>query len=430
LAHIVPANRHRPSYEVLPPSSFQSFELDCAGFIRTLEGQLTREAAAHAVKPRDSTALVISVSTKGRPVQDERVEELIELVQSNGITVLETVRQRPEKIHPKYVMGIGKLKDAVTKAMHHGADLLVFDQDMTPAQVRAIGDITDIKVVDRTQLILDIFARRAHSREGKIQVELAQLRYLLPRLSTSGRTPTLSRLGGGIGARGPGETKLETDRRRVRDRITHLERELLAFTRHRDQRRAQRSRRMMPVISIVGYTNVGKSTLLNALTDSHVSVEDRPFETLDTASRRLRFPRDREVIITDTVGFIRDLPKELMGAFRTTLEELQDADVLLHVADASSPDLQGQIEAVEKTLSDLHLNNIPRLLVLNKIDCLQTRDVEALCKRYQAIAISAVQPHTLSPLIEALDRSPSLGKSSRPNFANPPVVSPENAAVS
>lgn len=403
VAHILPANPKGQLCDVLPASSFHAFQLDCGQFIHALEEELAKEAATHEVKAGRTTAIVVSVSTKGRVAQEERVEELLELVQSDGMTVLDTVRQRPKEIHPKYLLGIGKLKEAVMKALQQGADLLIFDQDLTPAQVRAIAEITDMKVVDRTQVILDIFARRAHSREGKIQVELAQLRYLLPRLSTAGRTPMLSRLGGGIGARGPGETKLETDRRRVRDRITHLERELSAFARHRDQRRAQRARRRLPVISIVGYTNVGKSTLLNALTDSHVSAQDRPFETLDTASRRLRFPHDREVIITDTVGFIRDLPKDLVGAFRTTLEELQDADMLLHVGDAGSRDLDGQIHAVEKTLSDLGLHRIPRLLVLNKSDCLPMEDAEVLARRYQAIAISALHPETLPPLIDRLN---------------------------
>jgi GTP-binding protein HflX len=262
-----------------------------------------------------------------------------------------------------------------------------------------------MKVIDRTQLILDIFARRAHSREGKIQVELAQLRYLLPRLSGGGRTTAFSRLGGGIGGRGPGETKLETDRRRVRDRIAHLERELVAFARHRDQRRARRVRHLLPTISIVGYTNAGKSTLLNALTSSDVPARDRPFETLDTSSRRLRFPQDREVIITDTVGFIRDLPKDLVGAFRTTLEEMRDADLLLHLADASSRDLPGQIEAVEAILAQLELDRIPRVMVLNKCDRLDPTEADALCRRYGAVGISAIRAETLPPLVQRLDQA-------------------------
>jgi GTP-binding protein HflX len=300
------------------------------------------------------------------------------------------------------MLGRGKLKEVIIKALQRRADLLIFDQDLTPAQVRSIAEVTEMKVIDRTQLILDIFARRAHSREGKIQVELAQLRYLLPRLS--GQSTAFSRLGGGIGGRGPGETKLETDRRRVRDRIAHLERALHDFARHRDQRRARRVRHMLPVISIVGYTNAGKSTLLNALTGSHVSTQDRPFETLDTSSRRLRFPREREVIITDTVGFMRDLPKDLMGAFRTTLEELRDADLLLHVVDASARDPEGQIKTVETILTELGLDRIPRVLVFNKCDRLAAHEVEPLCRRYTAYGISALRPETLAPMIQGLER--------------------------
>jgi GTPase len=275
--------------------------------------------------------------------------------------------------------------------------------------------MTDIKVIDRTQLILDIFARRAHSREGKVQVELAQLRYLLPRLL--GKGTQLSRLGGGIGSRGPGETKLESDRRRVHDRITHLERDLAQFAKHQGQRRARRGRQGLPVVSLVGYTNAGKSTLLNVLTKSHVSAENRMFETLDTTSRRLRFPEDSEIIVTDTVGFIRDLPKELVGAFRTTLEELHEADLLLHVVDAGAADVDVQISAVVDVLRDLGLESIPRMLVLNKCDRLPPDQVGLLSRRYRAIGISAIRPETLRPLLAELyahvsritvDRTPTL----------------------
>lgn len=400
LAHILPPNPQGRICDVWAPCPFHAFQLDCDKFVESLEAELARATANHLVRDGQESAILISASKQSRSEQEERLDELSELVRSDGITVLEAVLQRTQEIHPKYLLGSGKLKDVVIKALHRGADLLIFDQNLTPGQVQAIAEVTEMKVIDRTQLILDIFARRAHSREGKVQVELAQLRYLLPRLSGSGTA--LSRLGGGIGGRGPGETKLETDRRRVRDRIDHLERELISIARHYDQRRARRARHMVPIISIVGYTNAGKSTLLNALTDSQVSAQDRPFETLDTSSRRLRFPRDREVIITDTVGFIRDLPKALVGAFRTTLEELHNADLLLHLVDASARDPEAQMKAVETILDELQLDRIPRLLVFNKCDRLPADESDALCRRYGALGVSALRPETLSPLVEKL----------------------------
>jgi GTP-binding protein HflX len=250
-------------------------------------------------------------------------------------------------------------------------------------------------------LILDIFARRAHTRDGKVQVELAQLKYILPRLV--GRGVAFSRLMGGIGGRGPGETKLEIDRRRIRDRITRLENELKNLSKGRLQRRQRRIRSGVPIISIVGYTNAGKSTLLNALTQSEVLTEDLLFATLDTSSRRLRFPMEREVIITDTVGFIRKLPKSLVGAFRATLEELEDADMLLHVVDVANPRFEEQIGAVEKILDDLDLGRIPRQIVFNKMDLVPSQQVDALCRRFDAIAVSALDRKTFAPLLNMLE---------------------------
>jgi len=239
------------------------------------------------------------------------------------------------------------------------------------------------------------------TREGKIQVELAQLKYLLPRLAT--KNTAMSRLTGGIGGRGPGETKLEINRRRVRERITRLNLELKGIKRQRAGRRRLRDVRRLPVISIVGYTNAGKSTLLNTLTNSHVGAKDRLFETLDPSSRRLRFPRDREVIITDTVGFIRNLPKSLMEAFAATLEELHDADLLLHMADATSEYLEKQIATVEEILANLDLQRTPTLLVLNKTDLLEPDEAHALSKRMGGIAISALYPPSLSKLMEKFE---------------------------
>jgi len=272
---------------------------------------------------------------------------------------------------------------------------------LTPGQSRAIAERTELKVIDRTMLILDIFAQRAHSREGKLQVELAQLKYLMPYLVNKGTA--LSRLAGGIGGRGPGETKLEVDRRRVQDRIHHLEKQLRNVSQRRHLRRQQRQRRQLPVISIVGYTNAGKSTLLNTLTHSSVLAQDRLFATLDPASRRLRFPRDLEVIITDTVGFIRDLPPDLIAAFQATLDELHDADLLLHVVDVSSPYIDDHIQAVETILTDLNLGDIPQLIVLNKADLVSPEIAANMARLYQGVVISAHDSDTLSPLIHCLE---------------------------
>ncbi|MFQ5931331.1 MAG: GTPase HflX [Nitrospiraceae bacterium] len=422
LAHILPPNPQDRVYEVWAPCVYHRFELAFDKFIEALESELGRASTSHAVKHGMEAAILISASTKARDDQEERLEELADLVRSAGLVVLETLTQRVQEVHPKYLLGSGKLKEVVIRALQLGADLLIFDQDLTPAQVRAISEVTELKVIDRTQVILDIFAQRAHSREGKIQVELAQLRYLLPRLS--GGSTALSRLGGGIGGRGPGETKLETDRRRIRDRIAHLERELMAFVRQRNQRRARRFRQKLTTISIVGYTNAGKSTLLNALTASQVPVGNRPFETLDTSSRRLRFPRNREVIITDTVGFLRDLPKELMGAFMATLEELRDADLLLHVVDASCRSFDMQIKAVEMTLSELELDQIPRVLVFNKCDRLAAEEVEILRRRYQAQAVSAIRPATLISLTDFLADATRDVTRVHPPFQPEPADSP------
>lgn len=401
LAHLLPPDKTGRLCEILKAIPFSQCSLPFDRFIEELEAEVQSARRHQAVKNGAESAILVSASSQGRAEQEERLVELAELASSAEVTVIDRVAQRTADGHQRYLLGSGKLKDVLIQTLHKGADMVIFDQTLSPAQSRAISEMTDIKVIDRTQLILDIFSRRAHSREGKIQVELAQLRYLLPRLS--GKGAQLSRLGGGIGTRGPGETKLETDRRRIRDRITRLEHEIEHFARHQDQRRARRGRRGLPVVSLVGYTNAGKSTLLNVLTDSHVSAESRVFETLDTTSRKLRFPQDREVIITDTVGFIRDLPKELVGAFRTTLEELREADLLLHIVDAGAADIDVQITAVVSILQELDLDAIPRMLVFNKCDRLPLHHIEPLCRRYHAVGISALQPETLRPLLAEMD---------------------------
>ncbi len=288
-------------------------------------------------------------------------------------------------------------------ALRLQADFIVVDQNLSPAQARALAEATELKVVDRTQLILDIFAERARTHEGRIQVELAQLNYLLPRLMSRGDSG-LSRLEGGIGGRGPGEQKLEIDRRRVRTRIQALQKMLQSERTRREQRRSRRRERDVPVVSIVGYTNAGKSTLLNVLTKSEVFVEDKMFATLDPSSRRLRLPREREVVINDTVGFIRDLPKDLIAAFRATLEEIEDSDLLVHLVDASHPQHNAQIAAVETILRDLDFDAIPRILALNKADLLTDEARGEVARQHPgALFLSAERRDGLQALLEAID---------------------------
>jgi GTP-binding protein HflX len=288
------------------------------------------------------------------------------------------------------------------RALQADANMLVFDTDLTPAQARAVSDATELKVLDRTMLILDIFAQHAQSRDGKLQVELAQLKYALPRLQE--KNTMMSRLTGGIGGRGPGETKLEVNRRRARDKIHLLEQQIAQLGRRRAERRSLREKSELPVVSIVGYTNAGKSTLLNTLTKGDVLVEDKLFATLDPTSRRLRFPDEREIILTDTVGFIRDLPKDLLAAFRATLEELEQADLLLHVVDAADPAHEAQIAAVERILGELELAAKPRLLVFNKVDKLSAEDRALLTER-GAIALSARDAASTSSLLSAVEHA-------------------------
>ena len=401
LAHVLPPNPDNRVYDVLPPTEFHALDLHLSTFLHALDQEFSKSKSTHHVNQDTDRAILISAAETHRATQEESLTELRELAASDGMIVLDTVIQRLQTVHPKYLLGQGKLKDVVINALHRGADFLVFDQNLTPAQTKAISQLTEMKVIDRTQLILDIFSRRAHSREGKLQVELAQLRYVLPRLAE--RSTALSRLTGGIGGRGPGETKLELDRRRIRDRIALLERQQKTLVKQRHQQRALRTRHDCPVVALVGYTNAGKSTLLNALTRHHVETSNQVFTTLDTASRRLRLLTGQEVILTDTVGFIQKLPKGLMGAFQTTLDELNDADLLLHVCDLSSPTLDDQLRVVAGVLSELSLTHIPRLLVLNKSDRVASTQHDTLAYRLSGIVISALDTTSLSPLLDAID---------------------------
>jgi GTP-binding protein HflX len=401
--YILPKSSTEKPFEILTPLNPNQLDIGCIDLIQSLEAELAQITSLFEADTGKERALLISVTTISRPAAMDSLAELKDLAASSGIEIVGTVLQQRRKLNTRFLMGMGKLQDLIILALQKGATLIIFDQELNPSQIRSITNKTDLKVIDRTQLILDIFAQRAQSKEGKLQVELAQLKYLLPRLIT--KNTAMSRLTGGIGGRGPGETKLEINRRRVRNRIVGLEKALSLVMKHRKQQRAKRTKKDLAVISIIGYTNAGKSTLLNSLTKSNVRAESRLFATLDPSSRRLKFPRDIEVIITDTVGFIKNLPKDLMVAFRATLEELENADLLLHVIDISNPRFKDQIESVERILTELNLHNTPLIRVLNKKDLVDQTIVDTLTVTLGGTAISANVESTLIPLIEKMEAS-------------------------
>lgn len=368
-------------------------ETDFAAEAEALEEEWSRLRDGATSAAGNTRAILVSVSPAPRPTQEAFLDELEELARTADVEVTGRLIQRVAGVNPRQILGQSKLAELEVLALRGQASLIVFDGELAPAQLHNLAEITERKVLDRTQLILDIFAQHATTRAGKLQVELAQLKYTLPRLAgrNAGKSRAMDRLMGGIGGRGPGETKLETDRRRIRERMTRIRKELDDLRRQRAHTRARRNRQGLPVAALVGYTNAGKSTLLNALTRSDVLSENKLFATLDPTTRRLRFPEERELVLADTVGFIRNLPKELVEAFRATLEELESADLLLHVADAAHPDFDRQMESVGNILADLDLSGIPRLLILNKWDAADADTRSALLAAYpQALPVSAL----------------------------------------
>lgn len=399
--HMMPAGRG-DAYAEPTVTTVHDERTDFTEFIEALEAEFTQSTVGARATEGQTRAIAVHVTTgRDRIDPDTSLQELQELARTAGVIIVDVMIQRRPRLDPRFVMGQGKLDELLLLTMQLDCELVIFDQNLSPNQVRSIADVTDVKVIDRSQLILDIFARRAHTREGKLQVELAQLKYTLPRLAQ--KNTAYSRLMGGIGGRGPGESKLEVDRRRARDRIRKLEKQLDQVATRRQTRRHRRDSRAVPVVSIVGYTNAGKSTLFNAITQSKVLAEDQLFATLDTTSRRLRFPQEREVVLTDTVGFIRDLPKDLVNAFKATLEELHEADLLLHVVDISDPRMEEQMESVERILSDLELMDKPRIKVFNKTDRMTPEIAENLCNLHDAIGVSAMKRPTLRPLLASVE---------------------------
>lgn len=331
------------------------------------------------------------------------MEELARLADSAGGVIVGTLVQHRGKPVPATFLGKGKVEELQHLCEEATADLVIADHELTPVQQRNLEDALELKVIDRTALVLDIFARRAQTHEGRLQVELAQMTYLLPRLA--GRSPMLSRLGGGIGTRGPGETKLEVDRRRIRRRITDLRRQIGEIRQHRSLQRKARKEAQFPTIALVGYTNAGKSTLLNALTGAEAFVEDKLFATLDPMVRKVTLPNQRPVLLIDTVGFITRLPTQLVAAFRATLEEVTDADVIVHVVDGSHPDWRDQMRSVDKILADLDAADKPRMIAVNKTDRITSKDARAVLSEIgEGVAISALHKVGLINLLRLISQ--------------------------
>ena len=401
-AHLLPSPSGGQPYHLDTPQPWDRTESQFVATAEALEEELARKAEDAREADDTPRAMLVSVSTQPRIIQERNLDELAELARTAGLTVAGRMVQRVAQINPRLIMGKGKVAELEVLALQGRAGMMVFDGELSPAQLHNLADITERKVIDRTQLILDIFAQHAVSRAGKLQVELAQLRYTQPRLV--GKNRAMDRLMGGIGGRGPGETKLETDRRKIRERMARIRKELDQLRRQRSFTRARRSRQGIPLAALVGYTNAGKSTLLNTLTRSEVLAENKLFATLDPTTRRLRFPAEKEIILADTVGFIRNLPKELFDAFRATLEELEAADLLLHVADASHPDLLQQISAVETILAEMELDRMPRLMILNKWDQLEAPARAELADAFpHALPISAKKGDGCKALLEELE---------------------------
>lgn len=408
-AHLMPPapGQEDSGYAVGDMLSWDRVDIDFTRQAETLEeefGRVLDDAVSTGEEEEGERAVLVSVSLEPRAVQERHLAELAELARTAGVKVTGSMIQRVAAIHPRHILGRSKLAELEVLALQGQASVVIFDGELSPAQLNSLSELTERRVMDRTQLILDIFARHAVTKAGKLQVEMAQLQYSLPRLA--GKHRSMDRLAGGIfGNKGRGETKLELERRRIRERITRIRKDLEELRRQRFHTRARRARQGLPLAALVGYTNAGKSTLLNALTKADVLAENKLFATLDPTTRRLRFPKERELVLADTVGFIRSLPRELMEAFRATLEELEAAELLIHVVDASHPERDQQMESVERILADMGLQSVPRVTLLNKWDAVPVNDrVPLLLDRPDAIAVSALEGTGLQKAAAAIER--------------------------
>ncbi|GMT42673.1 MAG: GTPase HflX [bacterium] len=406
LAHMAPG-MEKPC-KLHGPESLADTQKRFEGLITEIESGLERQSAAVSVKKRQ-TAMLIHVSGQPKQVVESSMDELEELARTAGIHVADRVTQK-RKPDPRYLMGKGKLREFMIRALSHSIDVVIFDTELTPGQLKAVTDFTDIEVMDRTQLILTIFERRAKTSDGKLRVRLAQMRYLLPRLSA--KESALSRIRGGIGLRGPGETTAETQRRHLQERIARLGRELEVLSAKRAENRKLRKRSEVKTVSIIGYTNAGKSTLLNRLAGGGLYVEDLLFSTLDPSARKVRLPSGVSVVVSDTVGLIRDMPPSLTGVFRATLEELAESDLLILLADMSDPHFEEHIKLAEQVFREIGLQHLPRIMVFNKLELVDPETTGAICRRHSAYGISAKENKGIKELLEAVGDSLSWRRSS------------------
>ncbi|MBX9953269.1 MAG: GTPase HflX [Candidatus Obscuribacterales bacterium] len=405
IAHILPGRDSEGQlWKLFPPmTARRAQEEDFEELIQALENEFRREAPGLQVAKGEERAILVGLISEGQNgfQVDDDLDEMSLLAKTAGATVCGRLTQSRSQPDPKFFLGSGKVQELALLVQEMGANIVIVDKELSANQQQNLEEIVAVKVIDRTELILDIFAQRAQTKEGKLQVELAQLKYLFPRLV--GKGTALSRLGGGIGTRGPGETKLEVDRRRIRDRITFLERETQRIKSYRDTQRRKRTDENLPVVALTGYTNSGKSTLLNALAKSDMVVEDKLFATLDPATRRTTLPDHSPVLLTDTVGFIKKLPTSLIAAFRATLEEVAVADVLLHVVDASHPNVMEHMSSVYDVLSELGAVDKPIITVLNKTDKARKEDLEWLAAQVpNPVMVSAVMRTGLGGLLKEI----------------------------
>ncbi len=396
-----PDGQNKFYWDFLPTLHPSRLDIDFQDFIKNLEMEFRRKVDKKFRGEKVEKGILIGVTTGSLSKEIESMDELESLAMTDGVQVVDRVIQRRRKLDNRYLLGIGKLKDLVVKSMYLGATMLIFNRELSPNQVRAICSKTDLKVIDRNQLILDIFARHASTEEGRLKVELAQLKYMLPRLVE--KDDSLSRLTGGIGGRGPGETKLELDRRRIKKKITELEKKLKKVEENRNNRRKNRMGNNVFKISVVGYTNVGKSTLVRRLTGfNNMVIEDKLFATLNPFTKKMKGFWPVDVVVSDTVGFIEDLPDELLDTFKSTIEEIKFSDLIIHLVDISSRDFEKEINSVEKILSGILSKEIPRIFVFNKIDCVEDMDVEVVSRKYGGVKISAKSGENIKELINLI----------------------------